>query len=273
MTISSSGNSTISSPLVSIVAVCYNHAKYVEETLDSILNQSHKNIELVIIDSNSPDNSVNVIENWIERNKIDCTFIQKKEPRSICQNINEGLNIISGEYFQSIACDDIMMPEKIEKQVELFQTLDEDYALIYSDMFEIDENSDLLSDSYLDKTYKIKQGKTGNVFLDLFEKHFIPATTLLLKTSIVKELGGYDEDLSFEDLDMNLRLCRKYKVEFMPYKSVKYRIVQDSINRQLSVNHKYIRSRFKAFSKQLPFIKDEHVNAILERKLHALLIQ
>ena len=65
-------------PLVTVVCSCYNHATYIETALDSVLNQTYKNIELIIIDDFSNDNSVTIIENWILKNKTG-VFIRNKE--------------------------------------------------------------------------------------------------------------------------------------------------------------------------------------------------
>ena len=69
---------TISNPLlVSVIAVCYNHERYLEETLDSIIAQHCPEMQLIIIDDCSRDNSVAKIKNWIYRTKIDCMFINR----------------------------------------------------------------------------------------------------------------------------------------------------------------------------------------------------
>ena len=74
-------------PLVSIVALCYNHESYLKETLDSILNQTYKNIQLIIIDDCSKDNSISLIKNWIHKNKVECVFIAHKENRGVCKSL------------------------------------------------------------------------------------------------------------------------------------------------------------------------------------------
>ena len=85
-------------PLVSIVAICYNHEKFVKETLDSILHQTYSNIQLIIIDDCSQDNSVSEIKNWIKMNSVDCVFIERTENSGLCKNLNEGIVVSKGKY-------------------------------------------------------------------------------------------------------------------------------------------------------------------------------
>ena len=100
------------SPLVSIIACCYNHEKYVEETLGSIKSQTHGNIELIIIDDFSTDQSVKKISNWIEKNKYSCTFIKNTENLGVVKTLNKALKKCNGKYFSIIACDDIFLKKK-----------------------------------------------------------------------------------------------------------------------------------------------------------------
>ena len=128
-------------PLVSILAICYNHERFVEETLSSIKNQTYKNIELVIIDDFSTDNSVKVISNWIKNNNIVCQFVIHQKNKKLCETLNEGVNLCKGEFLQFMACDDILELDKIENQLNVLKSLDDSYGLVYSDVFIIDDNS------------------------------------------------------------------------------------------------------------------------------------
>ncbi len=76
-------------PIISIIAICFNHEKYVIETLDSIRNQTYKKIEVLIIDNGSSDNSVALIKNWIKEHNFKCTFIQNKTNRSLIVVISQ----------------------------------------------------------------------------------------------------------------------------------------------------------------------------------------
>ena len=131
-------------PLVSIVACCYNHEKYIEETLDSIISQTYGNIEIIIIDDFSTDQSVKKINMWIEENKCKCLFIKNTENLGVVKTLNKALKKCNGKYFSLIACDDIFLKKKIENQIKIFENLSEEFVAIYSDAYTIDENSSYL---------------------------------------------------------------------------------------------------------------------------------
>lgn len=243
-------------PVVSFIAVCYNHAPYVEETLDSIKNQSYKNIELIIVDSNSVDNSVEVIQGWIDRNRFDCAFIRQTMPRNMCQNLNEGLAIASGEYYQGLSCDDVLKPDKVLLQVQEF-VKDNSLGLIYSDVEVIDESSNVIVDSFLKKFNNRQTPQGDDVFVRLLSGNFIPAMSVLSRTSFYKEIGMYDESLWYEDWDMWLRLSQRYQVKYLPIISASYRRLESSLFRTRSI--KYYRSKYHILNKYNSLLEFRHL--------------
>jgi len=131
-------------PLVSIIAICYNHEKYVIETLDSILDQTYANIQLIIMDDCSSDNSVQVINDWIKEKKVECIFVPHIENCGLCKTLNEALNYVNGDYYQAISCDDILMPEKITTQLAIFDHY-QSVAVVTSTVIKIDYNGKYIS--------------------------------------------------------------------------------------------------------------------------------
>src|SRR6185437_10294181 len=178
-------------PLVSIFAVCHKHALYVIETLDSIHKQTYPNIELIII-NNLKDDCEEIINDWIQKQQVDCLFLQNGKPKTVTQNCNIGLAHCNGKYFQLISCDDVLFPQKIEKQVNLFETLDEKYACVYSDVNYMDENGLINTKETLQEKKQKKWGTalfpSGNLKYELSLLSFIPAPSVLHKTEIIKKL-------------------------------------------------------------------------------------
>ena len=228
-------------PLVSIVAVCHKHEAYVIETLESIRNQTYKNIELIII-NNLNDSCKQIIEDWIKTNSIECKFIQNEQPQSVPKNFNLGLSFIHGKYFQGLACDDVLMNNKIEKQVELFENLSCEYACVYGDMNTIDEKGKLLDNlSVLEKRVK-KSGRPkfpeGRLVQELSNLSAVPAPSVIIKTVIIREIGNYDENYLFEDWPMWVKLSRKgYKFAAVNSIVVYYRILPNSMDRSADLNY------------------------------------
>ena len=237
-------------PLVSIIACCYNHEKFVEETLDGIISQTYENIDLIIIDDFSTDSSVKKINNWIKKHKHECLFIQNIENIGVVKTLNKALKKCKGKYFSMIACDDIYLPKKIESQIHYFEKIDDDYGAIYSDAYIIDENSSYQYGTQI-SIKQINKPPSGNIYEDLIRKdNFIPALSVIYKTEIIKELGYYDESLIYEDYDMLLRLSKQYKIYFQKEIECCYRLHQTNMNYNLDTPQ-FLDSKIKMLFKHL----------------------
>lgn len=231
-------------PLVSVIAVCYNHEKYLVETLDSIINQTYKKIEIVILDDNSNDNSVELIENWITKNKTKCDFIKHQYNQGICSSLNESLSFCSGDYIQLISCDDKLVINKIEIQVNKYKQLPKEYGIVYSDAFIIDELSKNTKKKFLDKHLKAKniQKLSGNIFNELIKGNFIPAMSTLIKKEVFLKVGKYDEELDFEDYDFWLRASKFYKFYYIDDQLVYYRLHENNLHKKINAQMKWLKN-------------------------------
>ena len=212
-------------PLVSVLCLCYNQEKYIVESLESIKAQSYKNLELLICDDFSKDNSVGVIENWIQKNpEIDITFVKHSENRGITKSLNEILHLSKGKYIQQLALDDILMPDKLERHVEMLEKSPENAVLVFTDANLIDDKSARFQNKFIARHLNYLSLTSQNYYEMLLEKNFIPAMSVLLKREIILSVGSYDESLSCEDHDMWLRLSRDYDFLFDDVISCSYRL-------------------------------------------------
>jgi glycosyltransferase involved in cell wall biosynthesis len=216
--------------LVSMIVVCYNQSRFVVETLESVKAQTYKATQLIIVDDCSSDDSVAVIENWLHKNRIDCTFIRHQKNQGICKTVNEALSLAKGKYISPIASDDIWLPDKIARQVEMMESQPDDVGVIYSDAFQIDVNGHLLPNGYI-ADCKLPEIPQGQVLDMLLTRNFIPPMTTLIRRSCYDEVGLYDEDLPWEDWDMWMRLARHYSFLYSPIPSAKYRRHEKSYTR------------------------------------------
>jgi alpha-1,3-rhamnosyltransferase len=202
-------------PLVSIVVPCYNHEKYVKETIDSIVNQTYKNIELIVIDDGSKDNSVEVIKKLAD--KYNFTFIYRSN-KGLSSTLNEGLSIAKGKYFSTVASDDILMLNKIEKQVKFMESnKNENFAGIFGYVKIITDNGNESDNINLKKEiYDFSQ-----IF---YHKFLLPAPTNFFKKDILIDLDGFDEDTILEDWSLYLKLTYNgYKLVRLPEILASYR--------------------------------------------------
>jgi len=197
-------------PLVSIMALCYNHEKYVIGALESIRNQTYGNIELFIIDDNSTDSSPAKIQAWIDEYHVQCHFIKHTQNRPICYSYNEFLALAKGKYISSMATDDRYQTGKIETQVNLFRSIPEEFGVVYGDMQVIDENNNITNSSFY-HWYLGRAPQSGDMVSAYIPINPVHVLGALVKKEIYDKVGPYDESLVFEDWDMGFRWARACK--------------------------------------------------------------
>lgn len=222
-------------PLVTVVALCYNHSRYVVETLESIQQQDYKNLQVIVIDDCSTDNSTTIIEQWLNKYQADWLFIKHAKNQGVTKSLNESILLSKGKYYKPIACDDILTQEFISHMTGRFEKLTADYGLIYSDVKTINEHSEEIGKTPFtergwDKEDELPEGK---IFNQLAGWCFIPAPGTFFKTSVLRELP-FDEKLLVEDWDMWLQISKKYLIKGIVPAMVKYRIHSASTYQQKS---------------------------------------
>ncbi|MDB4349640.1 glycosyltransferase family 2 protein [Omnitrophica bacterium] len=141
-------------PLVTAIVLCYNQARFVIASLESVRKQTYKNIQSVIIDDASSDDSAKLIRQWIKDNNIVCTFVAHEKNMGICKTLNEALSYANGQYITILASDDMWMPEKIHDQVIIMRKLDPGFGVVYSDAAIIDKEGTKSPESYIDQCKK-----------------------------------------------------------------------------------------------------------------------
>lgn len=254
-------------PLVSIVAINYNNSKYVIETLDSIAQQTYENIELIIVDDCSTDDSIEKIEKWLLTFNKPYKFIKHTKNKGVCATINDGYRIAKGKYISSIATDDIMLPQKTDTQVQLLENTDDKTGMIFSDSYLIDENSQPISGKFIQKYNSDFSYLTdGITYEKLLKGNFIPAMTIMIKSKILSEIGYFDESLNYEDYDMWLRIAKNYKIQYSEYISAKYRLHKTSLTQTL-LKDKWVVDDIKIYNKHKddsPLAKSLFYNLIQE---------
>jgi len=234
-------------PIVSVIALCYNHERFLLECLDSIAAQTSQGFQLIVTDDASKDSSARLIADWLGRNRPDATFIAHRVNRGICATLNEALVQVTGDFICMIATDDVWEPQKIERQLAVMSTAPDDVAVLYSDAWQIDEVGALLPEKFIaGHRPELKEPPQGDIFEAMAFRNFIPAMSTMIRTRAVREAGGYDEELLYEDWDMWLRLALKWRFLFMPEALARYRVVGTSMARTALMTASPARGRTNA---------------------------
>lgn len=253
------------SPKVTIICLCYNHSKFIAEAVESVFNQTYSNLELIIVDDASQDNSKEVITNLcVKYSQI--RFIQNEQNLGMCKSFNKGLSFSTGEFIIDLAADDILYPDRIEKQVHAFQNLDIHFGVVFSDAMMMNEKGKDLHTFYKRSTdgELLENVNDGDVFTKVVTSYHICSPTIMMKKKVLEELGGYDPSLSYEDYDFFIRSSRNYKYFFINEVLTGKRDVKgsDSYSWYKRKHNLHLSSTLKILKKYLWLCKnEEEINA------------
>jgi len=238
-------------PLVSVLALCYNHERFVTDCLDSILKQTYRNWELIVVDDCSMDNSVKVVEAWIRKNNVACKFIRHTVNQGICGSLNDALRNASGKYVANIATDDMWRPNKLAGQVELLEKSGEKVGVAFGNTAMIDEHGKSLGDVYSQRLSLLGRDTIpqGDIHVELWNGNFVSTVNTLVRRSCYDVVGYYDEDLIYEDYDMWLRISRHFHFVYTMEIGAVYRVVATSMTR--TRRDKMAEAKEKVFQKFL----------------------
>jgi len=210
----------MSYPLVSIIIPSYNHVTYIKKAVLSAINQTYKNIELIVIDDGSTDGSNELLTSLAQ--KYTFTYIHRQN-KGLIATLNEALLYTQGHYFCMLGSDDYYELNKIELQVNYLQEHQE-IALCYGELTYID------GDGKIKKRGKTKYFKQGMIFKHLLKTCFIPLPTVMVKTDIVKEFGGFDNRFFLEDYPLWLKISQKYPIGYINKNLTFYRLHQNNVS-------------------------------------------
>lgn len=207
-------------PLVSIIMPAYNHARYVREALRSVAAQTYPNIELIVIDDGSKDETPQIIEATLAEFGSNMRVVFKtQENAGLCTTLNRALDLAEGVFVQFLASDDAYLPEKTARSVAALSTAATDVAAAYRDGYLFDETS--RRRGMFSEKYRVPLGR--NTHRELVVANWLPAMGILYRREALIALGGFDPDLKFEDWDLLLRLTRTHRITRIPDKLFLYR--------------------------------------------------
>jgi len=212
--------------LVSVIIPIYNAENYLEETILSVLNQTYKNFELLLINHNSTDRSIDIIEKYKkkdERIRIINLNINKGGP---AYPRNEGLKSAKGKYVAFLDSDDVWLPEKLEKQLSILSG--GQYDVVHTLAYGIDSNSSRISIPDNQKIYNKLRYFVSDISI-LYFSNYININTVLMKKDINIKFREDKYLIALEDMFFwieNLYLNKK--VYLIQEKLINYRVLNNS---------------------------------------------
>lgn len=192
--------------MVSIIIPVFNGEKFISHAIKSILNQTYKNIEIIVIDDGSIDKTADIVKDF---DKIRYIHQNNKGPAA---SRNLGMALSRGEYIAFLDADDLYEPEKIQKQIQILEKYKE-IDVVYTDMKLVDENLQFIK--YINSDYIIEYGKSFLAML-LFRQIVPIPHSIMIRRKCYDEGIKYDERLIHaEDYEFIIRLAEKHKFKYL----------------------------------------------------------
>ena len=214
-------------PLVTVICLCHNQAAFIREAVESVWQQTYANIQLIVVDDASSDNSAEVIR-MIKKERPSIELLLLDHNLGNCKAFNRGLSLAKGRYVIDLAADDILLPERVARGVDTLESAGEPCGVHFTDALLIDEKGVPLH-RHSDKI-QLKTIPTGNVYESVISHYFVCSPTMMMRKKVLDGLGGYDESLQYEDFDFLIRSSRNYLFAYTDEVLVKQRVRKGSLS-------------------------------------------
>ena len=192
-------------PKVSVIIPTYNRSHMITRAVESVLNQTYPEFEIIIVDDASTDSTYDVIRS-INDSRV--KVIRHERNMGGSRSRNTAIEASSGEYIALLDDDDEWLPEKLRKQVDVFRESSAETGLVYSGFSFISSKDNSVLKGIVPQ-------KKGDLFRDFLNRDIICASTSVIKKDCFKKAGNFDETLSScQDWDMWIRITRHYRVDF-----------------------------------------------------------
>ena len=189
---------------VSIIIPTYNCARLIGRAIQSVLNQTYRDFELIIVDDSSTDNTDKIVKKFQEQDKR-VKYIRHEKNRGGSAARNTGIKNAKGEYIAFQDSDDEWLPEKLKKQIEVFKNTSSKVGVVYTGFWRIKDNEK----TYIPQSW-VKQ-KDGNIYFELLKGNFVGTPTILIKKKCFKKVGMFDENLPrLQEWELVIRLSKYY---------------------------------------------------------------
>lgn len=206
--------------LISVIIVTYNREKLLIKAIDSVLCQKFSDFELIIIDDASPDNTENIVKQYLNDSRV--KYIKIAKCNSIARARNSAWTYVSGKYVAVLDSDDVWSDDlKLSKQFDFLEK-NPDFVVVGSGAALIDSQDKILE-------YVYKPESDSDIRKDFFVKNPFFHSSVMFRFELIKKNGGYDEKIKFgEDLDLWLRFGKEGMFYNFQETMIKYRIHEDN---------------------------------------------
>lgn len=207
---------------VSIITPVYNRVTWLRESLESALNQTHSEIELVLIDDGSTTDDAEKIAASYSNVRY---FWQPNQGLGPARN--KGLTLSSGEFLVFLDDDDWLAPEAIAEKLHYLQE-DSSLGVAYSDLYLVDRDNSIIGRYY---AHRKEPPPSGDLYMELLPSNFIPPASMLWRRAIIEEVGGFPDWSGAEDWLLLIRVAEKTQFKYVDKVHGGYRIHDTNMTR------------------------------------------
>ena len=249
-------------PKVSVLVPTYNCVQYLKIALESALNQTFKDYEIIVIDDGSTDNTKEVVKNYQTANPGKIVYIYQ-ENQGVVAARNTGIKAAQSDYLALLDADDIWCPDRLEKGIGTIEP-DPGIGLVHANITRVDENGRTISTPLRDLKYL-----TGPMFENIFlRKADIACPTALFRKACCDKVGLFDPHLTrlgCEDRELWLRIARKFKIVYIDQVLALYRVRLNSMSNN---QQKMLKARLYVVDKFSPEGKNGRLRHLTLAKIY-----
>lgn len=217
--VNTKSNTAAKTPTVSVCIASYNHAEYLGEMLDSVLAQTYKDFEVIVVDDGSTDNSLQILEDYARRfDNVKVFTHPNRENRGISATANLAISKAQGEFVSFIGSDDVWYPDIMELQLRAFRK-DPGVGLVYGRSYLISKNGEMR-----DGIFGRDITQSPSPLEELVAENVMPALTIMVKRECMDQFGGFNENLVYSDWELSIKVLSRFKAAFVDKPLGKYRI-------------------------------------------------
>lgn len=218
-------------PLVSVLTASYNMGHFITEAIESVARQSYANIQHVIIDDGSTDDTKQIVEPYLKDSRLEFHY-QANQGQTVAKNA--GLKRARGDFICYLDADNLWYPDKLEKQLKVFSGLPAEYKIVYTLQEDIDGQGKVIP-----TPANLQRYHSGRISGHLLADNFVTFNTAMIRKICFEDLGGFDESLARSiDYELFLRFSTKYEFHFIPEITTSYRIWEGQMSQDKGRRHR-----------------------------------
>lgn len=273
--------------MVTVIIPNFNHALYLQERIDSVLNQTFREMEVIILDDCSTDNSKEEIEKYREHPKVKVIEYNQENSGSVFKQWKKGIELANGEYIWIAESDDYASPLFLEKMVPFLKS-NPTLGLAYCDAYIVSGSGSLCTETFADKRNKrLQTSKWSNSYVnegvDEIKENLLDyctvnnASGVLFRKGAIFKANPFDRKFRYiGDWYCYLKLCKSHKIGYLNEKLNFYREHGINASRGLYVNFNYIVEYYNLIEwvvRELDFISKQEIQKFFSQYLNTSLVR